>query len=139
MPESMSRTEPPDLSVVIPVYNEEQGLPSLFERLGAFCQSLTETTTEILFVDDHSTDRTAALLAQACRENPAYRFIRLSANRGSHVAIFAGLEHSRGRCAVFLAADLQDPPELIPKMLDLWREGLKSSGPVRDEPRDRLV
>lgn len=135
MPDSNSRLEPPDLSIVIPVYNEEQGLAALFERLGVFCRSLSGTTFEVIFVDDHSSDRSPVLLAQACRENPAYRFIRLSSNRGSHVAIFAGLEQSRGRCAVFLAADLQDPPELIPKMLDLWRNGFHVVWAVRDERR----
>lgn len=125
--------DPPDLSIIIPVYNEEQGLASLFERLGTFIQTLSGTSVEVVFVDDHSADRSPALLASACRANSSYRFLRLSSNRGSHIAISAGLENCRGRCAVFLAADLQDPPELIPQMLTKWREGYHVIWAVRDE------
>lgn len=128
-----SRADSPDLSIVIPVYNEEQGLPALFDRLGTFIQTLGGTSVEVLFVDDHSADRSPAMLATACRKNPTWRFLRLSSNRGSHIAISAGLEHCRGRCAVFLAADLQDPPELIPNMLARWREGYQVIWAVRDE------
>lgn len=123
----------PLLSLVIPVFNEEESLPKLFDRLGALLRHCSETRIEVIFVDDHSKDRTPTLLAEACRENPAYRFLRLSSNRGSHIAISAGLEHTRGRCAVFLAADLQDPPELIPNMLAKWREGYHVVWAVRDE------
>jgi len=127
--------QPPDLSIVVPVYNEEQGLPSLLNRLGAMRRSLPGLSLEVVFVDDHSTDSSAGQLAKVCSENPEYRFIRLSSNRGSHVAIFAGLERCRGRCAVFLAADLQDPPELVPKMLNLWQQGFHTVWAVRDERR----
>jgi dolichol-phosphate mannosyltransferase len=71
------------------------------------------------------------VLREACASNAGFRFIRLSRNSGSHIAILAGLEHSRGDCAVFMAADLQDPPELIPKMLQSWSEGYKTVWAVR--------
>lgn len=125
--------ERPDLSIVIPVFNEAESLPALLERLGNLLHSLSGVSYEVIFVDDHSLDRSPALLAAACAAEPRYRFIRLSANSGSHIAIFAGLEHTLGRCAVFLAADLQDPPELVPKMLDLWRQGNHVVWAVRSE------
>jgi glycosyltransferase involved in cell wall biosynthesis len=128
-----SEGQAPELSLVIPVYNEEQGLPALFERLDTLCARLKEIGVEVVFVDDHSADASPALLAEACRRQPAYRFIRLSRNNGSHVAILAGLEHIRGRCAVFLAADLQDPPELVLEMLERWRKGYHVVWAVRDE------
>src|SRR5437867_1230934 len=103
----------PTLSLVIPVFNEEGNLPALLLRLKELLSSIGEKSTEIIFVDDHSADKSPALLKAACRENPAFHYLRLSRNRGSHVAILAGLEHARGQCAVFLASDLQDPPELI--------------------------
>lgn len=125
-------TANPTLSIVIPVFNEEPNIPQLRERLEKLLASLGSVQAEILFVDDHSNDRSAELLKTACDANKAFKFLRLSRNRGSHVAILAGLEHARGQCAVFLASDLQDPPELIEKMLDLWRHGRQVIWAVRE-------
>ncbi len=115
------------LSIVIPVYNEGDGLRLLAERL----RNIADDHTEVIFVDDHSADNSWDVLRELCGQNPAFRFLRLSRNSGSHIAILAGLEHARGDCAVFMAADLQDPPELIPKMLSLWRQGYKTVWAVR--------
>lgn len=130
---SVKTVQRPDLSIIIPVYNEQESLPLLLQRLRSLCGSLGETSYEILFIDDHSADRSPQMLAEACAADPRLRFIRLSANSGSHVAIFAGLEHATGACAVFLAADLQDPPELVPKMLELWRAGNHVVWAVREQ------
>lgn len=127
-----------DLSIVIPVFNEEPGISSLVARLRKLCDRLRDvhgTRSEVVFIDDHSSDQSPALLASACAEDPRMRFLRLSRNRGSHIAILAGLAQCRGRCAVFLAADLQDPPELVVQMLDLWREGNHVVWAVRGERR----
>jgi polyisoprenyl-phosphate glycosyltransferase len=123
----------PELSIVIPVYNEEAVLPALVERLRVFANRLTPLVTEIILVDDHSTDRSSELLKAACRQDSRFRYARLAKNSGSHVALVAGLGQSRGACAVFLAADLQDPPELIMQMLDLWRAGHHVVWAVREE------
>jgi polyisoprenyl-phosphate glycosyltransferase len=123
----------PVLSLIIPVYNEQESLPELFHRLRNLMQVLEATPVEIIFVDDHSRDRSADMLREACAATPQFRWLRLSANSGSHIAIFAGLEHARGRCAAFLAADLQDPPELLTKMLELWRAGHHVVWAVREE------
>src|SRR5512141_1341456 len=113
----------PELSIVIPVFNEEAVIPVLVERLRSFVSRLSPLLTEIVLVDDHSTDRSPELLKDVCRTDPRFRYARLAKNSGSHLAILAGLAQARGECAVFLAADLQDPPELILEMLQLWRAG----------------
>jgi dolichol-phosphate mannosyltransferase len=123
----------PELSIVIPVYNEEAVLPALWKRLCSFADRLTPLITEIILVDDHSSDRSPELLKQYCRQDSRFRYARLAKNSGSHVAILAGLAQARGQCAVFLAADLQDPPELILQMLDLWRGGHHVVWAVREE------
>ncbi len=123
----------PELSIVIPVYNEEAVLPALFERLRLFMEQLGPIRTEVILVDDHSSDRSPELAKNVCRSDPRFRYARLAKNRGSHVAILAGLAQAQGSCAVFLAADLQDPPELILQMLDLWRAGHHVVWAVREE------
>jgi len=123
----------PDLSIVIPVFNEEAVLPALVQRLRAFADRLNPMVTEIVLVDDHSTDRSPQLLREICQKDLRFRYARLARNSGSHLATLAGLAQARGECAVFLAADLQDPPELILPMLDLWRSGHHVVWAVREE------
>lgn len=123
----------PELSIVIPVFNEEAVIPVLMDRLCAFTDRLAPLVTEIILVDDHSRDRSPELLKEVCRQDPRFRYARLAKNSGSHVAILAGMKQARGECAVFLAADLQDPPELILQMLDLWRAGHHIVWAVREE------
>jgi polyisoprenyl-phosphate glycosyltransferase len=125
------------LSLIIPVFNEEDILPILAKRLSSFAERLAPLTTEIILVDDHSSDHSPDLLKDVCKQDSRFRYARLAKNSGSHVAILAGLAKARGQCAVFLAADLQDPPELIlqmlDQMLDLWRAGNHVVWAVRDE------
>ncbi|HYM79331.1 MAG TPA: glycosyltransferase family 2 protein [Candidatus Dormibacteraeota bacterium] len=123
----------PELSIVIPVFNEEAVIPALVERLRSFAARLTPLVTEIILIDDHSADRSPELLREICRNDPRFRYARLAKNSGSHVAILAGFAQARGECAVFLAADLQDPPEIILQMLDLWRAGHHVVWAVREE------
>jgi polyisoprenyl-phosphate glycosyltransferase len=123
----------PELSIVIPVFNEEVVLPALIDRLYAFMERLTPLETEVILVDDHSQDNSPDLLRHICSKDPRFRYARLARNSGSHVAILAGLTRARGECAVFLAADLQDPPELVLQMLDLWRAGNHVVWAVREE------
>ncbi len=123
----------PELSIVIPVYNEEAVLPTLWKRLCSFADQLTPLLTEIILVDDHSSDQSPEMLKEFCRQDPRFRYARLAKNSGSHVATLAGLAQARGSCAVFLSADLQDPPELILQMLDLWRAGHHVVWAVRGE------
>ena len=125
----------PTVSIVIPIFNEEAVIPVLVERLRSFVSRLSPLISEIILVDDHSADRSPELLKELCGADSRFRYARLAKNSGSHVAILAGLARARGECAVFLAADLQDPPELILQMLDLWRAGHHVVWAVREERR----
>jgi polyisoprenyl-phosphate glycosyltransferase len=129
----MNPASRPELSIVIPVFNEEAGIPALVERLQRFAEQLSPLVTEIVLVDDHSSDSSPAMLREVCRQDSRFRYARLAKNGGSHVAVLAGLAQARGESAVFLAADLQDPPELILQMLDLWRAGHHVVWAVREE------
>jgi len=128
----------PGLSVVIPVYNEEAVLPSLFARLYPALDALGESY-EVIFVNDGSTDRSAALLREQFQKRPdATRVILFSGNYGQHMAIVAGFERCRGDRVVTLDADLQNPPEEIARLLAKMDEGYDYVGGVRRERRDTV-
>ena len=121
----------PELSVVIPVYNEEAGLPQLFARLYPALDALG-TPYEIVFVNDGSRDRSAAILREQFQRRPEVtRVILFSANFGQHMAILAGFEHCRGDIVVTLDADLQNPPEEIANLVAKMREGHDYVGTIR--------
>src|SRR5712692_7481270 len=126
----------PRLSVVIPVYNEEAVLPSLFARLYPALDALGESY-EVIFVNDGSTDRSAALLREQFQKRPdATRVILFSGNYGQHMAIIAGFERCRGERIVTLDADLQNPPEEIGKLLSAMDAGHDYVGGVRRTRED---
>ena len=108
----------PALSIVVPVYNEEDVLPLLVQRLRPVADGLG-TTYEVLTVDDGSTDLSPAVLQRIARDWPQLRIVRLRANAGHQAAISAGLASARGDYVVTLDADLQDPPEVVSEMLAL--------------------
>ncbi len=108
------------LSVVAPVYNEEDSLVEFHRRI---TESLAGVEYEIVLVDDGSDGPTRDLLKTLAEQDPCTRVIRLSRNFGHQAALTAGLDHARGDAVVMLDSDLQDPPELIPKMIERWREG----------------
>src|SRR3989441_5748461 len=126
----------PGLSVVIPVYNEEAVLPSLFARLYPALDALGESY-EVIFVNDGSTDRSAALLREQFQKRPdATRVILFSGNYGQHMAIVAGFERCRGDRVITLDADLQNPPEEIAKLLAKMDEGHDYVGSIRRMRQD---
>src|SRR5258708_77555 len=113
----------PQVSVVIPVYNEEAGLPALFARLYPALDAL-RVPYEVVFVNDGSRDRSAALLRDQFLARPdVTRVVLFNANYGQHLAIIAGFEHVRSQRVVTLDADLQNPPEEIPRLLAAMDEG----------------
>ena len=117
------RRAAPDLSIVIPIYNEEQVLPQLFERLYPALDALGRSY-EIVFVNDGSRDRSVALLREAFDRRPdVTRVVLFAANFGQHRAILAGFASSRGRYVITLDADLQNPPEEIPRLLQTLSQG----------------
>lgn len=112
----------PVLSVIVPVFNEQEVLPETHKRLTGVLRALGEPY-EIIYVDDGSRDRSAALVTEFCQADPNARLISFSRNFGQQAANSAGLAHASGDAVVFIDADLQDPPEVIPAMLEKWREG----------------
>ncbi|HUM09872.1 MAG TPA: glycosyltransferase family 2 protein, partial [Myxococcaceae bacterium] len=112
----------PTLSLVLPVFNEEEVLPALLERLRALLDRL-KMPTEVIFVDDGSSDGTSALLKEAAKADARVRLLTLSRNFGHQPAISAGLDHALGDAVVVMDADLQDPPEVVAAMVTRWRDG----------------
>jgi undecaprenyl-phosphate 4-deoxy-4-formamido-L-arabinose transferase len=120
-----------NLSVVIPVYNEEAGLPALFARLYPALDALA-VRYEVIFVNDGSRDRSAAILREQFARRPdVTRVVLLNGNFGQHLAIMAGFERCRGERVVTLDADLQNPPEEIAKLLSRMDEGHDYVGGIR--------
>jgi len=127
---------PPQVSVVVPVYNEEAVLPALFARLYPALDALG-ATYEVVFVNDGSRDRSAAHLREQFQKRPdVTRVIFFNGNFGQHMAIMAGFEHCRGSRIVTLDADLQNPPEEIGKLLARMDEGHDYVGSIRRMRRD---
>ena len=119
------------LSLVIAAYNEELNLPKLYERMVGVEWHRFNVEIEMVFVDDHSRDGTSRVLRGLAAGDPRVKWLRLSRNFGSHKAFTAGLESASGDAAVILAADLQDPPECVPAMIEKWRAGAKVVWAVR--------
>lgn len=121
-----------ELSVVVPVYNEEANISELTARLRAVLEPLV-TTWELVFVDDGSHDGSWELIRALAAQDLRVRGVRLSRNFGHQMAFAAGLDHARGEAAVIMDADLQDPPELIPELVGRWREGFEVVYGVRTQ------
>jgi dolichol-phosphate mannosyltransferase len=118
------------LSVVAPVYNEEATIQEFYGRV---CAALEGVPFELVLVDDGSSDGSPIALDHMAAKDPRVRVIYLSRNFGHQTALTAGLDHARGDAVVMLDADLQDPPELIVRMLDHWRAGCDVVYAVREE------
>ena len=110
------------LSVVVPLYNEQEVLPETYRRLKAVMDSIGGSY-EVIMVNDGSRDRTAEMAKDLCRENPSFKLLNFSRNFGHQTAITAGMDYASGQAIVVIDADLQDPPEIIPDMLAKWEEG----------------
>jgi len=125
----------PRISVVVPVYNEEENLPLLHERLR---RALAGISFEIVFVDDGSRDRSVPIIGDLQRVDPSVRLVRFSRNFGHQAALSAGIDHARGQAVILMDADLQDPPELLPELLAQWEAGYEVVYAVRQK-RDEGV
>ena len=112
------------VSVVVPLFDEEQNVPELYRRLSTTLQDL-QVSYEIVFVDDASRDRTPALIRQYLQSDPQVRLLSFSRNFGHQVAVTAGLNFSAGEVVIIMDGDLQDPPELLPQLIERWRSGYK--------------
>lgn len=128
---SIATTQPEvALSIVIPLYNEEQNVQALFERLEA-CLNPLHLSYEIICIDDGSRDQTLPWLIEHHRRNPAIKVISFSRNFGKEAALTAGLHYASGRAVIPFDADLQDPPELIAALVEQWKDGYDVVDAVR--------
>jgi glycosyltransferase involved in cell wall biosynthesis len=118
-------------SIVVPVYNEEEVLPTFYQRLTHVMDGLGEPF-EMIFVNDGSRDTSPVLLRELRAKDERVKYVSLSRNFGHQVAISAGLDHSSGVAVVVLDADLQDPPEVIPRLIQKWWEGFDIVIAVRE-------
>jgi undecaprenyl-phosphate 4-deoxy-4-formamido-L-arabinose transferase len=128
-------TETPEVSVVIPVFNEAANLPALHERLARTLDAL-ERRSEVLYIDDGSTDESLALLRAITARDPRVAVLELGRNSGQHAAVVAGFAASRGAIIVTLDADLQNPPEEIPRLVEQIDAGNDVVGTWREHRQD---
>ena len=111
------------ISVIIPAYNEEESLPILKQRMEKLMNSMENYEFEILFINDGSKDNTINIIKEMRQEDNRINYVDFSRNFGKEIAMIAGLDYATGDCAIFMDADLQDPPELIPELVKYWEQG----------------
>jgi len=111
------------ISILIPAYNEQEVIESLYQRLGKLANNTKSYDFEFLFINDGSRDNTLELIKEYAAADDRVSYINLSRNFGKEIAMIAGLDHVTGDATVIIDADLQDPPELIPRMIKYWEEG----------------
>lgn len=111
------------VSILVPMYNEQEVLPALYDRLSALMDSCPDYEWEVVMVNDGSSDNTALLALQMHQRDPRFHCVDLSRNFGKETAMLAGFDTVTGDCTVIMDADLQHPPEVIPQMIQEWEKG----------------
>ena len=111
------------ISIIVPAYNEEESLPFLYERLTKLIDSINDYEFEVLFINDGSKDKTLEIIKHLRRKDQRFCYVNLSRNFGKEIAMMAGMDYAKGDAVIFIDADLQDPPELIPELIKHWEEG----------------
>lgn len=111
------------ISVIVPAYNEEESLPLLYDRMKKLMEDMQNYEFEILFVNDGSKDKTIEIIKEMRSQDKRICYVDFSRNFGKEIAMIAGLDYATGDCVIFMDADLQDPPELIPELVKYWEEG----------------
>lgn len=111
------------ITLLIPAYNEQDVLNSLFTRLTDLAKNVKTYNFEFLFINDGSRDKTLEIIMQKAQKDSRISYINLSRNFGKEIAMMAGIDHAQGDAMVIIDADLQDPPELIPEMIHYWEQG----------------
>lgn len=111
------------VTILVPAYNEEAVLLMLYDRLKALMDANTAYNFEVLLVNDGSKDKTFSIMQELRSKDKRINYLNLSRNFGKETAMIAGLDYAKGDCVIIIDADLQDPPELIPEMLQYWEQG----------------
>ena len=111
------------ISIIIPEYNEKEAIPILYERLTNVIKSITDYDFELLFINDGSTDDSLEIIKILRKKDNRVNYINLSRNYGKEIAMMAGIDYATGDAVIFLDADLQDPPEVIPELIEYWEDG----------------
>ena len=111
------------VTIIIPAYNEEESIPPLYDRINNVLANLADYDFELLFINDGSKDKTIQIIKELREQDERVSYVDFSRNFGKEVAMIAGLDYSKGDCVIFMDADLQDPPELIPKLIKYWEQG----------------
>ena len=111
------------ITIIVPSYNEEEALPYLYERLNTMMNNLNQYEFEVLFINDGSKDKTLELIKEMRNKDNRISYVNFSRNFGKETAMIAGLDYATGDAVIFIDADLQDPPELIPELIKYWEEG----------------
>lgn len=111
------------ITIIIPAYNEEEALPILYERTKKLMKDMEKYEFELLFVNDGSKDRTIEIIKKLRQEDNRINYVDFSRNFGKEIAMIAGIDYATGDCVIFIDADLQDPPEVIPELVKYWEEG----------------
>jgi len=122
----------PIFSVIVPIFNELENLPLLYDRVRAVMDSTSETW-ELILVDDGSSDGSTDVIRQLAAQDPRIRPVIFARNFGHQIAVTAGMDYSRGQAVTIIDADLQDPPEVILDLIEKWREGYQIVYAVRSE------
>jgi len=111
------------ISIIVPAYNEEESLPFLYERLTKLIDSIENYEFEVLFINDGSKDKTLEIIKHLRKKDERFCYVSFSRNFGKEIAMMAGLDYAKGDAVIFIDADLQEPPELIPELIKYWEEG----------------
>ena len=111
------------ITIIIPAYNEEEALPKCLSRITKLINNEESYDFEVLLIDDGSKDKTVEIIKKKRTEDKRFNYVTFSRNFGKEIAIMAGLDYAKGDAVIFIDADLQDPPEVIPKLIKYWEEG----------------
>ena len=111
------------ITILVPAYNEEASLPFLYERVSKIMNEVKDYEFELLFINDGSKDNTLNEIKKLREQDKRVSYVDFSRNFGKEIGMIAGLDYATGDCVIIMDADLQDPPELIPQMVELWEQG----------------
>ncbi len=127
------------ISLVIPIYNEAKNLSHLYDRLKKVLESFQSWDYEIFFVDDGSRDESLSILKGMAKDNTRVKILSFSRNFGKEIATTAGLHYTKGKCIIIMDADLEHPPELIPRLMEKWKEGYEIVYTIREYSKETPI